>query len=164
MKQLPVLLSLLLLPCLLAAAPVPPPEKLLPSDTLAVFTMPEYAKAKGQTDKWPATQWWNDSSMKPFRDKFMNKLQSAVIAPLEKEFGLKLSDYYGLAQGQFTLAITRGAWDGSNEETPGFVLLVDTRDKSEVLKTNLASFKKKWVDAGKQVRAEKIREIGRAHV
>ena len=159
MKQLPVLLSLLLLPCLLAAAPVPPPEKLLPSDTLAVFTMPEYAKAKGQTDKWPATQWWNDSSMKPFRDKFMNKLQSAVIAPLEKEFGLKLSDYYGLAQGQFTLAITRGAWDGSNDESPGFVLLVDTRDKSDVLKTNLASFKKKWVDAGKQIRAEKIREV-----
>ena len=159
MKQLPVLLSLLLLPCLLAAAPVPPPEKLLPSDTLAVFTMPEYAKAKGQTDKWPATQWWNDSSMKPFRDKFMNKLQSAVIAPLEKEFGLKLSDYYGLAQGQFTLAITRGAWDGSNDESPGFVLLVDTRDKSDVLKTNLTIFKKKWVDAGKQIRAEKIREV-----
>ena len=159
MKRFPVLLSLLLLPCLLAAAPVPPPEKLLPADTLAVFTVPEYAKTKAQTDKWPATQWWNDPSMKPFRDKFMGKLRSDVIAPLEKEFGLKLSDYYGLAQGQMTLAFTRGAWDGNNDESPGFVLLVDTRDKSEVLKTNLASFKKKWVDAGKQIRSEKIREV-----
>ena len=159
MKRFPVLLSLLLLPCLLAAAPVPPPEKLLPSDTLAVFTVPEYAKTKTQTDKWPATQWWNDPSMKPFRDKFMGKLRSEVITPLEKEFGLKLSDYYGLAQGQMTLAFTRGAWDGNNDESPGFVLLVDTRDKSEALKTNLASFKKKWVDAGKQIRSEKIREV-----
>ena len=159
MKRFPVLLSLLLLPCLLAAAPVPPPEKLLPSDTLAVFTVPEYAKTKAQTDKWPATQWWNDPSMKPFRDKFINKLHSEVITPLEKEFGVKLSDYYGLAQGQMTLAFTRGAWDGNNDESPGFVLLVDTRDKSEVLKTNLASFKKKWVDAGKQIRSEKIREV-----
>ena len=158
MKRFPVHFALLLLPCLLAAAPVPPPEKLLPADTLAVFTMPEYAKAKGQTDKWPATLWWNDPSMKPFRDKFMGKLQSAVVAPLEKEFGLKLSDYYGLAQGQMTLALTAGNWN-TEEGAPGFLLLVDTRDKSDVLKTNLASFKKKWVDAGKQIRAEKIREV-----
>jgi hypothetical protein len=159
MKRFSVLLSLLLLPCLLAAAPVPPPEKLLPADTLAVFTVPEYGKTKAQSEKWPASQWWNDPSMKPFKDKFMGKLRSEVIAPMEKEFGLKLSDYYGLAQGQMTMAITRGAWDGSNDETPGFVLLMDTRDKSDVLKTNLASFKKKWVDAGKQIRSEKIREV-----
>ena len=65
-------LTLLILLCGLvlnaAAAPVPPPEKLLPRDTLFVFTVPDYAKSSAVWEKWPSALFWNDAAMKPFRD------------------------------------------------------------------------------------------------
>ena len=51
-----------------AAAPVPPPEKLLPADSLFVLTVPDYAKSSAAWNKWPGVQFWGDPSMKPFRD------------------------------------------------------------------------------------------------
>lgn len=140
------------------SAAVPPPEKLLPADTIALVTIPEYAKAKAAWAQWPMGQLWADSSMKAFRDKFTDKLQSDIIAPLEKEFGIKLGEYSGLAQGQVTIAITGSGWDKSDLKEPEFLMLVDSREKSSELKTNIAALKNKWVDGGKQVRVEKIRE------
>jgi hypothetical protein len=89
----------------------------------------------------------------------MGKLQSDLIAPMEKEFGVKLSDYSGLAQGQVTFALTPNDWDGDSPKEPGVLFIVDSREKSGALKTNLAGLKTKWVDSGKQVRVEKIRDI-----
>lgn len=156
------LLCSLGLTCFLATAvfaATPPPDKLLAADTLAVFTFPDYAKSRTVLGAWPTSQLWNDASMKPFRDKFMGKLRSEVLTPLEKEFGIQLADYSGLAQGQVTLALTPGTKKGDEEEATGFLVLVDVRDKSEALKTNLTLLKKKWVDSGKQIRAEKIRDV-----
>jgi hypothetical protein len=147
------LLCALALP--LAAAPVPPPEKLLPADTLFVLTIPDYAKSSAVWKQWPGVQFWGDSSMKPFRDKFVKKLETEVIAPLEKELGIKFADYLGLAQGQISLAIIAP----QKEEDVSFLLLIDSRDKSDVLKTNLTALKKKWTDSGKQTRIEKIRDV-----
>jgi hypothetical protein len=140
-------------------AAAPPPEKLLAADTIAVLTVPDYAKAKGVWSQMPASLVWADPSMKPFKDKFMGKLQSDLIAPMEKEFGVKLSDYSGLAQGQVTFALTPNDWDGDSPKEPGVLFIVDSREKSGALKTNLAGLKTKWVDSGKQVRVEKIRDI-----
>jgi hypothetical protein len=154
-----------LLGCLLVStltgftAPTPPPEKLLAADTVAIFTIPDYAKASAGWKQWPASQLWADPSMKPFKDKFMTKLGSDVVTPLEKEFGVKFNDYAGLAQGQVTLALTPTGWEGNSPQSPGFLFLLDSRDKSGALKTNLGSLKNKWVDSGKQVRVEKIRDI-----
>jgi len=146
-----------------AAVPVlaatPPPEKLLAVDAVAVFTIPEYAKAKSTWNQWPASLLWADPSMKPFKEKFMKKLQSELIEPLEKEFGIRFADYSGLAQGQVTLALTPNAWNTDAPKEPGALFLLDSREKSGALKTNLAALKTKWVDGGKQVRAEKIRDI-----
>src|SRR5689334_9351789 len=88
------------------AAPVPPPEKLLPADTIALLTVPEFAKAYASWRQWPMGQLWADPSMTAFRDKFMDKLRSEVISPIEKQLGVKLGDYSGLAQGQVTIALT----------------------------------------------------------
>src|SRR6266545_1922838 len=99
-------LGLLLACAATSFAATPPPEKLLSADTVAVFTVPEYAKASASWKQWPISLVWADPSMKPFRDKFVNKFQSDVIAPLEKEFGVKFSDYSGVAQGQVTVALT----------------------------------------------------------
>ncbi len=157
MKRLTALL-LLLGTCLAMQAATPPPEKLLPADTLAVLTVPDYAKARASTANVPASLLWADPAMKPFRDKLMGKLNSDVIAPLEREFGIKFSDYASLAQGQVTIAITQSGWEGKPGQEPRFVLILDAKDKSDQLKTNLATLKKKWVDSGKQLRSEKIRD------
>ena len=45
------------------------------------------------------------------------------------------------------------------EHPPGFLLLLDTRDKSHLLRTNLANLRKHWMDAGKPVRTERLRDL-----
>ena len=153
-------LTLLLAASLTHGAEVPPPEKLLPSDTLGVLTIPEYAKSEARFYQQPLGRLWNDPSMKAFREKLASKVKSDAIAPLEKEFGIKFADYSGLAQGQITLALTaNGPKDADGEAGLGFVFLVDSRDKSSQLQTNLATLRTKWIDSGKKTRAEKIRDV-----
>ncbi len=140
-----------------ASAPVPPPDKLLPADTVAMLTISDYAKAKGDWDKWAMVRMWKDEAMKPFREKFYTKLKADLVEPLEREFGVKFSDYKDLFQGQVTLAFTPAASADKNDS--GFLFLVDTKDKSGVLKTNLATLKQKWIDGGKVAKTDKIRDI-----
>src|SRR5262245_33742436 len=134
-RFLPLLVCLCTTLCSIAA--VPAPDSLLASDTLVLFTVPDYAKAKSIWAQWPSTRLWNDPAIKPFRDKFTAKLKSEFLEPLERELGIKLADYKDLAQGQVTFAVTQNEWDGKSDKMPGFLLLVDSKDKSEVLKTNL---------------------------
>ena len=140
-------------------AGTPPPDKLLAADTLAVFTVPDYPKAKATWSQWPAARVWADEALKPFADKFLGKLKSELMAPMEREFGLNFSDYGDLTRGQLTLAVTQNDWDGKSDQVPGFLLLLDTKDKSEDHKTNLTNLKKKWVDSGKQIKIGKIRDV-----
>ena len=83
-------------------AAVPPPEKLLPADTLGVITVPDYAKARAAYEANASSQLWRDPAMKPFTEKLMNKVREEFITPLERQLGVKFADYSGLAQGQFT--------------------------------------------------------------
>ena len=160
MKRHLTLLSLLCGFTLAAtAAPVPPPEKLLPRDTVFVLTVPDYAKSSATWDRWPSSLFWNDAAMRPFREKFVNKFKTEVVVPLEKELGFKFADYAGLAQGQVTLAMLAPPFDDKDDKTPPFFLLVDARDKSDALKTNLVAMRKKWVDSGRQTRTQKIRDV-----
>src|SRR5262249_6226452 len=64
-----------------------------------------------------------------------------------------------MAQGQMTFAVTQNGWDAKSDKQPGFLLLLDARDKSSALKTNLTELKKKWVDSGKQIKTAKIRDV-----
>jgi len=157
---LPIALFLIGLVSSSPGAAVPPPEKLLPAETLFVLTVPDYKKSSGQWSQWPSSRLWRDPSMKPFREKFVNKLKSDLIEPLEKELGMKLSDFESLAQGQVTLAVTANGWGGAQASaTPALLLLLDAREQSGVLKSNLTTLKTRWVDSGKQVRVDKIRDI-----
>jgi len=141
------------------AASVPPVEKLLPDDTLAVVTAPDFTKLRDVLKQAPLRRLWDDPAMKPFRDKFIAKWQEEFVKPLERDLNLRLADCISLPQGQFTLAFTQDGSDGKPDSEPAFLLLLDTRDKSGLLKTNLADFRKQWVDAGRTLRAEKIREV-----
>src|SRR5262245_7450707 len=157
MKVHAVLVGVLL--ALSSAAGTPPPDKLLPGDTLGFITVPEYATAGSNWSNWAMSQLWRDAALKPFKEKFLEKFKSDVVTPLEREFGIKFGDYAGLARGQLTFAITSNGWDGKSEQKPGFLVLMDSKDRSGTLKTNLSSLKKKWVDGGKQIKTEKIRDI-----
>src|SRR5438876_7168823 len=95
-----------------STAATPPPDKLLAADTLAMITVPDYAKAKATTHQWPLSQLWADPAMKPFADKFITKFKSELVEPVEREFGLKFADYAGFAQGQVTLALTLNTSEG----------------------------------------------------
>jgi hypothetical protein len=146
---------------LYAGAAVPPAEKLLPDDTLVLFSIPDFSKARDIFNNSPQGQLWRDPSLKAFKDKFMDKVKDQFIAPLERDLSVHLDDYTSLLQGQLTLAVVQDGWMGKDtkDKEPAVLLLVDTKDKSSLLKTNLADLRKKWVDAGKKVRADKIRDV-----
>lgn len=140
-------------------ATLPPPERLLPDDTLFVLTAPDFAQLRQTWLKLPQSQLWSDPAMKAFRENFLTKWNEEFVQPLERELGVKCADYTSLLQGQLTFAITQNGWQGKADAVPGVVLLLDTREHSSQLKKNLASLRKKWVDSGKALRTVKLREF-----
>jgi hypothetical protein len=141
-----------------AHAAIPPVEQLLPADTLFVFAIPDCAKLRADSQQSPFSQFWNDPAMRPFREKFVAKWKEEFLGPLDRDLGVKFDDYAKLPQGGFALAVTQDGWQGRDDAPPGLLLLLDTRDKSDQLKKLLADLRKKWTDAGKAVRTEKIRD------
>ncbi len=69
----PICAAVLLLPLLQPAwGAIPAPEKLLPDDTVVMFTAPDFAKLRSGWEKLPQKQFWSDPAMKPFRDNFVS--------------------------------------------------------------------------------------------
>ena len=141
------------------SAAILPAEKLLPDDTLIVVGTPEYLALREFYQTSPQTRFLNDPAMKPFTDKFFSKVREELVQPLEHDLGIRFDDYAGLPQGQFTFAITQNGWQGSSDPLPAALLLLDTKGRSSQLKTNLADLRRKWVDAGKTIKSEKIRDL-----
>jgi hypothetical protein len=142
-----------------ASAAVPPVEKLLPDDTLFMVTTPDFTKAREAYRTSAQTQLWDDPAMRPFKEKFIAKLNENLIDPLEKDLGVHLTDYTNLPQGQITFAITQNGWPTTEGAHVGLLFLLDTKDQSSQLKKNLSDLRKKWLDAGKTLRTEKIRNV-----
>src|SRR5688572_11745485 len=92
--------SFLLWSALAAFAAVPPPEKLLPPDTLFVVSAPDWTKLRDVYKKSPQCQFWDDPGIKQFREKFQTKWNEDFVKPLERDLGVKLDDYSALLQGQ----------------------------------------------------------------
>lgn len=143
----------------LLRAAIPPAENLLPSDTLAFFAMPDCAAARAAAKSSPPLMFWNDPAMKPFRDKLVGKWNEQFIAPLERDLGIKVADFMDLPQGQLTLALTVNGSNGHDDVPPGLLLLLDARDKSSSLKTNITALVKKWTDEGRALRTETFHGI-----
>src|SRR5882672_1762396 len=144
---------------LAAQAAIPAPEKLLPDDTLLVVTAPDFGKLREIYDSSPQSHAWNDPALKPFKDYFLKKWKEEIAQPLERELDLRLDDYTSLPQGQVTFALIQNGWQGRDNESLGKVFIIDTKDKSAQLKINLSNLRKKWIDSGKTLRTEKIRDI-----
>ncbi len=142
-----------------AQAAIPSPAKLLPKDTLFVLSVPDWAKASDSMSGSSGGRLWSDPSMKAFRDNFEKKFSEKVVGTLEKDLGIKMSDYTGLARGQMTLAIVQDGWKGATDTEPGLLMVLDARDKSDVLKERLGEVRRKLADAKKPVKTEKIRDV-----
>ena len=141
------------------SAAIPPAENLLPSDTLLMFTVPDCSTVGASWHQSPQWLLWHDPSMKPFHDDFMAKWDSKIVAPMEQSLGIQVSDYLPLLQGQLTVAITQNGWDGSDGTQPAMLLLLDAKDKSDLLATNLGALKQKWKDSGRTVRTMNVQDI-----
>ncbi len=140
-----------------AGTEIPSPEKLLPEDTLALITAPDFAKAKEAWTNMPEAQLWNDPAMKPFKDRFLEKWREEIIQPFEKQYELKFDTYAAMLKGQVTWAALRN--DPAADAATSYLMLLDTKDKKEQLKTSLAELRKKCLESGKTVRSQTIREI-----
>jgi hypothetical protein len=138
---------------------IPPAEQLLPADTLLVITAPDSAKLRSIIERTPEVQFWRDPAMKPFRDKFMTRLKNEFVVPLERDLGVKFDDCYEMLHGQLTLAITQEGWQAQKGESPAFLVLLDARDKRDQLVRMLTDLRRKWVEAGKPIKSEKIRNV-----
>jgi hypothetical protein len=143
-----------------AQAAIPPAENLLPKDTLLVLSVPDFAALRAAAHQSPQWLVWNDPAMKPFHDHFMAKWNENFIAPLERDLGVKISDFTDLPQGQLTFAVTQNGWNGGDDSPPpGVLLLLDAKGKSNLLATNLAKLRQKWREAGKPIHTETVRGI-----
>lgn len=137
-------------------AAIAPAENLLPADTLAFFSIPDCNAFRTASKTSPELMFWNDPAMKAFHDKFMSKFNEKYVTPLEKDLGIKVSDYLTLPQGQFTIGMTVNGSNGNDDVPPGVAILLDAKDKSDALKSNLATLVKKWTDAGRTLRTEEF--------
>ena len=143
----------------LRAAVVPPPEKLLPDDTLFFVTAPDFPRLWEIFKASPQNQFWNDPAMRPLRENFIAKWREELVKPLARDLGIQLDDYADLLQGQVTFAVLQNGWPGAPGVRPGFVLLLDTKSQNPQLRANLARVRKSWVDSARTLRTEKIRDF-----
>ncbi len=141
-----------------ALAAVPPAEQLLPADTFVVGAIPDMSKMSAVQKDAPFARLWADPAMRPFADKLEAKIKSEWIEPFERETGLKVAELKDLAQGQLTLGLTLNGWTGAQGQE-GVLLLLDTKEKSDLLKKLLADVKRKLSESNQKVRLEKIREV-----
>jgi len=140
----------------LAAAGVPAPERLLPEDTLAVVTAPDFAKFKQACARPPEFGFWNDEAMRPFRASLVSKWRAELVEPLERELKVDLRAIASLPQGQLTFALTQNGWQGKAGQALGWLALVDCGEHRGQLGAVLAASRKQWVESGKTIRTEKI--------
>lgn len=140
-----------------AAEPgVPPAPQLLPDDTFFLISVPDLRQAGTALAHSPHGQFWKDPAMKPFADKLAGRLKEEILAPLEREWQFRGEDWQPLLQGQFTFALTA---PGPGATSSTALLLLDTGGRVAPLASNLAALRKQWVDAGRRIRAERIRDV-----
>lgn len=145
-------LALAITPSLRAAAP--PPEKLLPADTLGMVTAPNWDAAVAAFHQSSIGQLWTDPAMRSFKEKFQERFKAEVLNPLEKELGISPTNFSSLFHGQVTLAFAPAAAGRSS-----FLFFADSGAQSGQLATNLAAWRKKWTDSGKATKSTKIRDL-----
>jgi hypothetical protein len=110
-----------------------------------MFTTPDIDKTIQLSKQSPQGKFWSDPSIQAAKEKFISKWKAEVVEPLEKELGLKFSDYSGIASGQVTIAIPFSKFD--NKQHPidgGFVFLMESGVNKEKLAKSLTDTIQKY--------------------
>ena len=141
-----------------AFAAVPPAEKLLPADTLAVVTVPDWDQAAAAAKDFSLAQLWRDPAMKPFVEKFDQKL-GELIGQGDKNFVGDWAEFQPLVGGQVTLAVIRNDWEGEPNTGPDVVVFLDVKDKAKALRAFLDRCEKRDTEAGKTFQRETVRGV-----
>ena len=141
-----------------STAAVPPAEKLLPADTLAVLTVPDWDKATAAAKDFSLAQLWRDPAMKPFAEKFERKL-GELIGQEDKNFATEWAEFKPLVGGQVTLAVIRNEWQGEPNTAPDVVVLIDVKDMAKQLRAFLDKCEKNDISAGKPIQRETLRGV-----
>jgi hypothetical protein len=139
-----------------SAAAVPAPERLLPADTLLLATMPNWEAAATGWEQQPMNQFWNDPAMGPFRTKLTETLRRELLAPFEKEVGVRLGEVTGLLRGQLTVALVQNGWPERSGSQPALLVLADTGDRAERMGELLGGWRAKLEQADVPVRGLRI--------
>jgi hypothetical protein len=122
--------------------------------------VPDCAALRTAAHQSPQWLFWSDPAMKPFHDKFTGKLEESLHRAAGTKPRLEAFRLRGSAAGPVHLRRHPKRLDRRRAiRLPGVVLLLDTGDKSDLLKTNLDALKKKWTDGGKPIRTEDVRGI-----
>ena len=141
-----------------ALAVVPPAEKLLPADTLAVITIPDADKAAAAVKDFSLAQLWNDPAMRPFAYKLETKLRE-LVGQEDKNFSRDWQEFRPLLSGQMTFAVIRNDWAGEPNTMPDYAMLLDVKDNAKQLAAFLDRCEKRDADAGKTIQRETVRGV-----
>ena len=133
------------------------PHEILPSDTIAVFTVPDVKAAGTLFNDSPFGKLLEDDAMQPFLDHAWTQLQENILKPIQEESGFDLAQIVGLVEGQATLAVTKGGWDGSPGGMPGFFILCDSGSQKAKVTELLGKMKTELASSGETTRPAMIR-------
>lgn len=141
-------------------AEVLPAPQLFPQDALLLLTVPDWTAARISMGSAAMGKLWSDPAMMPFREKFNSGFRARFLETIEKDLGIKPGEYLPLLQGQVSFAVLKGSWNPADPKTdPTLVLVMDVRDKSDILKARLADVRLKLTEAKRPFRVDKIRDI-----
>jgi hypothetical protein len=144
--------ALILLVAGLFAVPAPAataPEDLLPDDTLAFVTAPDFASIRSLLTNAPQTAYWRDPAMQAFRDHFSDSTETNFVQPIQSLLGFDPFPLADLFQGQATLALLQNGWDGTSNSRPALVLVADVGGATNKLAKKLKFVAKEWTDQGR---------------
>ena len=142
-----------------AGGAAPRPGQLLPDDTLFVLSVPNWETAVAEFNRSAIGRLWNDPAVKPVKENFLERFSAELTGPLKTELGISLADYSELFRGQVTFAVTRSGWGENSDGKAGVLLLIDAKEERERLHRLLTELRTKWVDSGRQIRNETIRDV-----
>jgi hypothetical protein len=137
-------------------ATVPAPDRLLPADTLAMVTLPDWETVATGWRGHPMNRFWNDPAMGPFRKQLIGTLRREVFAPFEVEMGVGFGEVTRLLRGQLTVALVQNGWPNRSGSRPALLILADTGDRAERMGELLEGWRSKLEEAGVPVQEMKI--------
>src|SRR5579862_9354827 len=125
MRLIPILLTFALTFPVRAASPTA--AQLLPADTLLLISVPDWDKAVASWNDSAYGRLWEDPSMKAFKENTLQKLQEDFAGPVQRQLGIKWTDYLSLFHGQVSFAVIQNGWGTRSNATPALLLLIDCK-------------------------------------